>query len=422
MGPGNAAGSLRLTGNACLRPLRRQLEALLRIYPTVASGIVNRPRLSVIINNYNYERFLRSALESARSQSYSNLEVVVVDDGSTDQSREILAAEGGDASLIFKPNGGQASAFNAGFAHSTGDIVIFLDADDVLLPGAAQSVVEAFERAPGAAKVHYPLEIIDAGGEPTGRHEPPGRLMEGDLRGQVARHHAYKSPPTSGNAFPRWLLDRLLPMPEHGFEGATERYLVDLAPLFGPIVAIPHPCGQYRRHGANETAHPNHRIGPCFLPWVRQNVRRMRLSRAHQRRIGDELGYQAWFPPPEDDAWLGDAAHRLISYKLDRQGHPVRDDRLGRIVRSGLRTSLSRGANPMTTWMDRLVRAAWFLAVAGAPRPIALWLVEQYYLPGARLRAVDLILRLCRVRPEVAPRPATPSRVDSTRLPSLKSG
>ncbi len=81
--------------------------------------------------------------------------MIAVDDGSTDGSPEILTAYTGRVELVFKENGGQASAVNAGFARCTGDVVIFLDADDVLLPDAAALVASAFAADPGVAKVQY---------------------------------------------------------------------------------------------------------------------------------------------------------------------------------------------------------------------------------------------------------------------------
>src|SRR4051812_16040279 len=94
------------------------------------------PWASIIINNYNYGHFLRDAIDSALAQTYPCTEVIVVDDGSTDDSREVIAGYGQRVTAVFKENGGQASAFNAGFAASRGEVVVFLDADDTLLPNA----------------------------------------------------------------------------------------------------------------------------------------------------------------------------------------------------------------------------------------------------------------------------------------------
>src|SRR6476619_6168561 len=101
------------------------------------------PRASIIINNYNYDRFLAEAIESALAQTYAETEVIVVDDGSTDDSREIIKRYGDRCAAISQQNGGQGAAYNAGFAASHGDFVCFLDADDILHPSAMSQVVEA---------------------------------------------------------------------------------------------------------------------------------------------------------------------------------------------------------------------------------------------------------------------------------------
>src|SRR5882757_8265902 len=102
--------------------------------------------VSVIINNYNYGRFLGAAIGSALDQDHPAVEVVVVDDGSTDDSRAIIAGYGDRLVAVLKHNGGQGSAFNAGVAASRGEILCFLDADDWFLPGKLRRVVEVFSR------------------------------------------------------------------------------------------------------------------------------------------------------------------------------------------------------------------------------------------------------------------------------------
>ena len=92
-----------------------------------------KPLVSVIINNYNYGRFVADAIDSALTQTYSNCEVIVVDDGSQDNSREVIARFGDRVRTVLKSNGGQSSAFNAGFAESSGGVICFLDSDDVFL-------------------------------------------------------------------------------------------------------------------------------------------------------------------------------------------------------------------------------------------------------------------------------------------------
>src|SRR5262245_56700835 len=95
---------------------------------------MSEPLVSILINNYNYGRFLAAAVDIALSQRYPSTEVIVVDDGSTDDSRAIMASYGTRIRPVLKENGGQTSAFNAGVAASRGDILCFLDADDLFYP------------------------------------------------------------------------------------------------------------------------------------------------------------------------------------------------------------------------------------------------------------------------------------------------
>src|SRR6266446_4798942 len=90
------------------------------------------PLVSVVVISHNYEAFVAEAVRSAIGQSYPAIEVIAVDDGSTDRSREVLARFAGRIAVIAKPNGGETSAVNRGFAASRGDIVMFLDSDDRL--------------------------------------------------------------------------------------------------------------------------------------------------------------------------------------------------------------------------------------------------------------------------------------------------
>src|SRR5207302_8959186 len=110
---------------------------------------------SIIVNNYNYERFLSEAIDSALKQTYRNTEVIVVDDGSTDGSLEIIASYGHRIIPLLKGNGGQNSALNAGFSLSRGDVILFLDSDDVLLLTAVRTAVYAFSE-PDVVKVQWP--------------------------------------------------------------------------------------------------------------------------------------------------------------------------------------------------------------------------------------------------------------------------
>src|SRR5919199_656326 len=110
----------------------------------------NQPLVSVLITNYNYEHYLKQAIDSALNQTYPHMEIIVVDDGSTDNSKQVIASYKDKIISVFKENGGQASAMNAGFAISQGEIICSLDADDVWLPTKVEQVVQAACAYPNA--------------------------------------------------------------------------------------------------------------------------------------------------------------------------------------------------------------------------------------------------------------------------------
>jgi glycosyl transferase family 2 len=205
--------------------------------------------VSVIITNYNYGRFLRTALDSALAQ-IPRAEVVVVDDGSTDDSRQTIASYGGDAVAVLKENGGQVSAFNAGLTRASGEVVIFLDADDALLPGAVERVLaECHDKA--VSKVHWQMWEMDEDGRLHDQLVPREPLSSGDLREVVVRDGpgAVDCPPTSGNAWSRRFLDSVFPLPAHGLQHAgADAYLSTLAPLYGTVIRSERPLSAFRKH------------------------------------------------------------------------------------------------------------------------------------------------------------------------------
>jgi len=109
-----------------------------------------RPVITVLIDAYNYGRFIEQAIESVLSLDFAmeQVEILVVDDGSTDDTAERVKKYGGAIRYLRKENGGQASAFNLGFAEARGEFVFTLDADDYFLPGKLRRVMEEFEKHP----------------------------------------------------------------------------------------------------------------------------------------------------------------------------------------------------------------------------------------------------------------------------------
>jgi glycosyltransferase involved in cell wall biosynthesis len=210
--------------------------------------------VSVVINNYNYGRFLSQAIDSALGQTHPKCEVIVVDDGSTDNSREILASYGDRIHTVLKRNAGQSSAFNAGYAASSGELVCWLDSDDLFLPDKVRTVEGALAAHPGAGWCFHTVRYFRE--EPTEVTGPPGAAVPAtrqvDLRARMKRGTVnWEAPPTSGLCFRRSLLDQILPMPER--EGVTlhDNFQKFAAIALSEGVVIERDLSLQRLHEAN---------------------------------------------------------------------------------------------------------------------------------------------------------------------------
>lgn len=338
-------------------------------------------RVSIIINNYNYGDFLRAAIDSALNQSYANTEVIVVDDGSTDNSREIIAGYANRITPVLKQNGGQGSALNAGMDVSHGDVVIFLDSDDMLLPHVVTEVVEAFQRDPRTAKVQYRLELIDSEGNPMGIHTPAADLAlpSGDLRGYMLRFpDDVRTPPTSGNAFAASTLRHIAPVPETAFGGTTgaDLYLTNLAPLFGPVQTLSEVGGRYRVHGSN-----NHYTADLSLDRIREVIGRTRVNHDYIQYYADKLNLPHRPRDSSDILSVTYVINRLASFKLEPDLHPIAGDSTRGLLVRGIRASVRRFDLSART---RLMYVLWFCAAAAAPRSGTRWLVTKAFYPERR--------------------------------------
>lgn len=348
-----------------------------------------RPAVDVVIDNYNYGRFLPAAIDSALGQSYPEVRVIVVDDGSTDDSRAVIDRYGERIVPVLKDNGGQASAFNAGLARSTADLIVFLDADDVLLPNAVARIVAAAEAAPAAVRIQYPKEVIDGDGRATGTFKPAPHipLVSGDLSAaELERPFDVGWVPIG--TFRSWAVRRLLPIPEEEFAECADWYLVHLAALLGPVVSLDTPAYGYRVHGENRYE-PHSDI--LDLEYVRRTVRYAAATRRHLVRLADEVGYDR----PRDILSVADLANRMISRRLDSVRHPIADDRVPGLALKGVRAALRRSdVSPMM----RAMFVAWFLGAAVLPRGSTRRLGEGFLFPQRRPRLNRLLARMHRAR------------------------
>jgi glycosyltransferase involved in cell wall biosynthesis len=209
-----------------------------------------RPVISVLIDTYNYGQFIEQAVESVLAQDSpaATLEVLVVDDGSTDDTSERLEKLSDRIRYLRKPNGGQASAFNFGFRESRGEFIALLDADDYWLPGKLRRVVEEFERNPAAGMVHHRLMELDMRTGAFGQRPFSG--LSGDFSVSVKSILSFGPSPTSSLTFRRPVLEKILPVPD-AITFQADGYIQGIAPFVAPIVGIDEALAVYRYHGAN---------------------------------------------------------------------------------------------------------------------------------------------------------------------------
>ena len=320
----------------------------------------DRVPASIVIANYNYARFLACCIDSALAQDHPAVEVVVVDDASTDRSAEIVRSYGSRVVPCLRhTNGGHAAAFNAGFAASRGDIVFFLDADDYLYPDAVSTVVAAWSK--GTAQAQFRLHLVDEAHRVIDIYPPPELSFDGgDVRRQLLRCGRYRTTVTSGLAFDRATLEAILPIPEMPFRQGADGYLATVAPMYGTVTSIDACLGAYCQHGSN---HSDFEDNLAERARWRMEHDFHRLAALAQRAAEMGLTLPA-------DAFLHDPIHleeRLASLCAERARHPIAGDTRIRLGTAGALASLEMKGS----LRRRAFLAAWFLAVGMLPRRTA---------------------------------------------------
>lgn len=360
---------------------------------------MGQPFVSVIINNYNYAHFVSQAVESALAQRYPHKEVLVVDDGSTDRSREVLEpyAERG-VRLIFKENGGQASAFNRGFQESRGDIVAFLDADDYWDSRLLEKLAANWHSS--ASMALWRLQVVDAEGNLRAEAVPPGALWQGDIRKRYALSGWYPHPPTSGLAFSRNALTQILPIDETLWQISADAPLYTIAPFLGEVVALDEALGYYRVHGAN------------LWQASRLNPKRAVLFTQHCAWMGTAIrtyaSRQGIPHHPRPDLRDPGIVLRRLFVTLLEMPHPPWNDTVPSLVLAGLHAALDPRQN-FLDWRTRLRYMRTFLKTAFLPRPIALRFVIQRLFGVSDKTEMETIIREAREAVEsLAPKEVIP--------------
>jgi hypothetical protein len=349
---------------------------------------------SIVVISHNYEEYLREAIDSALAQDHSPLQVLVVDDGSTDSSPEIIRSYGDRVETLLKPNGGNSTAINAIFPRCQGEIVMFLDADDFLYPHALSRVVSAWDDT--CAKVEFRLTLVDGAGSRQGV-EPPAvaPLPSGDVVSEIARWGHYVTPVLGGNAFRRSTLERLVPIPDEPlFVNHNDGYLNPLCAFCGPIASIDEELGAYRLHGTNQWAYTGEVDTERLHERLRHELVRERYLQMAAARDGRPL---------PSSLMLRNSGHvmqRLASLKLDPESHPIPGDSVVRVFRA-LPGAVRR--NPELTMGERLFTLCCGLLMTLLPRRAAAapagWALASRPRPRWLRASARIIRRIGRPRP-----------------------
>ncbi len=341
------------------------------------------PLLTVLIPNYNYARYLPAALDSAVALDYAPKEIIVVDDGSTDDSRAILRdyESRGLIKTLFKDNGGQPAALNEGFKLARGELMYVLDSDDVVSPHMMQRVMSVWRA--GISKVQFCLQSIDENGDRIGNvfpNFPPG-VTPAMLRRAVVETGEYQSPPTSGNVYSKAYLDRLFPLDPARFR-YSDGPMNAVAPLYGDVEAMPEALAQYRMHDNNQWG--RREFDPTvYTRAVAHNLALDEFIAEHARALG-----VAFRPRLSEHApWA--MQYRMASIKLGPERHPVAESAahvLKLAVSSVLESATLSPAQKVTL-------IPWFVLMGIAPRPLAAELAKLRFHPSSRPQFLSKALK-----------------------------
>ncbi len=320
------------------------------------------PTVSIVVLNYNYARFVGQAIESALLQSCPDVEVIVVDNGSTDQSLEVIGRYTSRVRLVRQDvNIGQGQGYNLGFEAARGEWLVWLDADDVL---DADCIATCLALADAdTAKVQYPMRHIDGDGVDLGTITPFLR-HSGDVRPIIRRFGHYAGPPGSGNLYRRSAVAPYFPVPACEWPICTDTVPFVTAPFHGRVVDTGRPLASYRMHRKAASNAPGYRgnYSTSMATEVSLNYgARDKTLKLLKERSGIVVNGPFLTLPAH-------VRHRIISWRWAPLAHPFPDDTadgLWRLMRNSLREC------PGYNLLGRTLQLAWAAGVLFLPAPLA---------------------------------------------------
>jgi glycosyltransferase involved in cell wall biosynthesis len=234
-----------------------ECDTITGLHPIELPGLPAEPLVSILVSNYNYARYVGESIESVLKQTYRNLELILCDDGSTDESARVIEEyERKDPRVRFlrKANGGQASGFNAAFAASRGEILSLLDSDDLFLPHKIERIVADFRAHPESGFGVHRVIRVSASRRRQGVWPMSAPLPKGWYGSRLLGDGGILPfmPPTSGLSLRRDVAERIFPLPlEAPLVSCPDQLITRLAPLLTNVTHEDEALSEYRLHGGN---------------------------------------------------------------------------------------------------------------------------------------------------------------------------
>jgi glycosyltransferase involved in cell wall biosynthesis len=343
------------------------------------------PLVTVIIPNHNYGDFVADAIDSALALDWPAVEVIVVDDGSRDHSRQVISGYGERVLALFQDNAGQSVACSTGFARSSGQIIIFLDSDDLLEPSLIKELMAVWR--PGISKVQFQMKVVDAAGKATGDVLPQYHVVPSpaQVRRWARTAAAYPTPPGSGNAYSRAFIEKIFPL--DGQDRASDTYCLAAAPYLGDVLTLAKPLVKYRVHGSNQGA-----MSALSAARFNKDVRRAQF----RFRYGQSAASSVGIPVPDSalHCSLAFLPYRLASLKLSPEAHPIPRDRSSKVLRDLVFACFTPQGVPIRA---RAALCVWAASVAVSPASVGNRLLLWRFASSARPKALKRVLRALRV-------------------------
>jgi glycosyltransferase involved in cell wall biosynthesis len=229
---------------------------LSKLVPIALKRLPHKPSVSVLITCFNYGAYVGRAINSALQQTYPPAEIIVSDDGSQDNSCEVVESyikRGLDIRLLRNAHAGMAANLNAAYRSCSGDVICLLDADDTFLPGKIEAVVNAFQTHSQAGFAIHRASLLDNLGRERGIYPLLRDLPSGNCTHIIYNNSGVLMglPPTTNLALRREVANRIFPIPVE-YVGYAEQMIHRLAPLMTELCAVSLPFAHWRFHGQND--------------------------------------------------------------------------------------------------------------------------------------------------------------------------